>query len=120
MPQARHNSLPLDAHFSGDLLQSYKPNPAMYTRACDLLGFDKAARQRGEVALCASHIDDLRAAAKQGVSLSCAGALPLARAVWCCRPRDSVPLLQGRASTALALTHLDWPRTGQTLSLIHI
>ncbi|TNY20858.1 HAD-like domain-containing protein [Rhodotorula diobovata] len=64
---ARHNSLPLDAHFSGDLLQSYKPNPAMYTRACDLLGFDKAARQRGEVALCASHIDDLRAAAKQGL-----------------------------------------------------
>ncbi|GAA5946330.1 hypothetical protein JCM3775_007106 [Rhodotorula graminis] len=64
---ARHNSLPLDAHFSGDLLGSYKPNPLMYNRACELFGFDEQARERGEVALCASHIDDLRAAAQQGL-----------------------------------------------------
>ncbi|GAA5855746.1 hypothetical protein JCM9279_004055 [Rhodotorula babjevae] len=64
---ARHNSLPLDAHFSGDLLGSYKPNPLMYIRACELFGFDAAARERGAVALCASHIDDLRAAAKEGL-----------------------------------------------------
>ncbi|BGP46572.1 hypothetical protein JCM10450v2_002419 [Rhodotorula kratochvilovae] len=64
---ARHNSLPLDAHFSGDLLKSYKPHPAMYLGACGLLGFDEAARERGEVALCASHIDDLRAASTHGI-----------------------------------------------------
>ncbi|BGP38471.1 hypothetical protein JCM10449v2_002405 [Rhodotorula kratochvilovae] len=64
---ARHNALPLDAHFSGDVLKSYKPHPAMYLGACGLLGFDEAARSRGEVALCASHIDDLRAASTHGI-----------------------------------------------------
>ncbi|POY72689.1 hypothetical protein BMF94_4518 [Rhodotorula taiwanensis] len=64
---ARHNNLPIDAHFSGDLLQSYKPNPRMYCRAAELLGFDAAARQRGEVAMFASHIDDLLAAKEQGL-----------------------------------------------------
>ncbi|BGP54395.1 hypothetical protein JCM8202v2_001972 [Rhodotorula sphaerocarpa] len=64
---ARHNNLPLDAHFSGDLLGSYKPNPVMYRRAADLLGFNAQARRRGQVAMFASHIDDLRAAAKEGV-----------------------------------------------------
>ncbi|GAA5823080.1 hypothetical protein JCM3770_007088 [Rhodotorula araucariae] len=64
---ARHNAFPLDAHFSGDLLKSYKPHPAMYLGACGLLGFDAAARERGEVALCASHIDDLRAARTHGI-----------------------------------------------------
>ncbi|GAA6031830.1 hypothetical protein JCM8097_002011 [Rhodosporidiobolus ruineniae] len=64
---ARHSSLPLDAHFSGDLLGAYKPNPRMYLGACALLGFDEAARARGEVALCAAHIDDLRAAETHGL-----------------------------------------------------
>ncbi|GAA6013833.1 hypothetical protein JCM8202_000829 [Rhodotorula sphaerocarpa] len=64
---ARHNNLPLDAHFSGDLLGSYKPNPVMYRRAADLLGFNAQARRRGQVAMFASHIDDLRAAAKEGL-----------------------------------------------------
>ncbi|GAA5887367.1 hypothetical protein JCM6882_002508 [Rhodosporidiobolus microsporus] len=64
---ARHSSLPLDAHFSGDLLNSYKPNAKMYLGACDLLGFDEAARKRGEVAMCASHLFDLRAAREHGL-----------------------------------------------------
>uniref|UniRef100_A0A0K3CC08 BY PROTMAP: gi/472588477/gb/EMS25949.1/ haloacid dehalogenase, type II [Rhodosporidium toruloides NP11] gi/647396269/emb/CDR38293.1/ RHTO0S03e07778g1_1 [Rhodosporidium toruloides] n=1 Tax=Rhodotorula toruloides TaxID=5286 RepID=A0A0K3CC08_RHOTO len=63
----RHNSLPLDAHFSGDLLSSYKPNPKMYCGASSLLGFDEDARKRGEVAMFASHIDDLRAASQHGL-----------------------------------------------------
>ncbi|BGP30623.1 hypothetical protein JCM10296v2_002379 [Rhodotorula toruloides] len=64
---ARHNSLPLDAHFSGDLLSSYKPNPKMYCGASSLLGFYEEARKRGEVAMFASHIDDLRAASQHGL-----------------------------------------------------
>ncbi|GAA5976824.1 hypothetical protein JCM10908_005642 [Rhodotorula pacifica] len=64
---ARHNNLPIDAHFSGNLLQSYKPNPVMYCRASELLGFDAAARERGEVAMFASHVDDLVAAKQQGL-----------------------------------------------------
>ncbi|KAJ8295876.1 hypothetical protein OF846_001215 [Rhodotorula toruloides] len=63
----RHNSLPLDAHFSGDLLSSYKPNPKMYCGASSLLGFDEDARKRGEVAMFASHIDDLMAASQHGL-----------------------------------------------------
>lgn len=65
--QARHNDLPIDAHFSGNLLQSYKPNPVMYCRASELLGFDTAAREAGHVAMFASHVDDLIAAKQQGV-----------------------------------------------------
>lgn len=65
--QARHNDLPIDAHFSGNLLQSYKPNPVMYCRASELLGFDAAARKAGRVAMFASHVDDLIAAKQQGV-----------------------------------------------------
>lgn len=65
--QARHNDLPIDAHFSGNLLQSYKPNPVMYCRASELLGFDAAAREAGHVAMFASHVEDLIAAKQQGV-----------------------------------------------------
>ncbi|BGP14393.1 hypothetical protein JCM10213_004515 [Rhodosporidiobolus nylandii] len=64
---ARHSSLPLDAHFSGDLLGSYKPNPKMYLGACGLLGFGEEERKRGEVAMVASHIKDLKAAAEYGL-----------------------------------------------------
>ncbi|BGP23304.1 hypothetical protein JCM10295v2_002199 [Rhodotorula toruloides] len=67
---SRHNSFPLDAHFSGDLLSSYKPNPKMYCGASSLLGFDEDARRRGEVAMFASHIDDLRAAGQHGKTLA--------------------------------------------------
>ena len=59
----------------------------MYNRACELFGFDAAARERGDVALCASHIDDLRAAAKQGV-----------------RPRSLSPDLPPRLDSCAALT----------------
>ncbi|TKA57519.1 hypothetical protein B0A53_00750 [Rhodotorula sp. CCFEE 5036] len=64
---ARHNELPIDAHFSGNLLQSYKPNPVMYCRASELLGFDAAAREAGKVAMFASHVEDLIAAKQQGL-----------------------------------------------------
>ncbi|GAA5833969.1 hypothetical protein JCM11251_003577 [Rhodosporidiobolus azoricus] len=64
---ARHSSLALDAHFSGDLFQAYKPNAKMYLGACELLGFDEEARKRGEVAMCASHLFDLRAAREHGL-----------------------------------------------------
>ncbi|GAA5930953.1 hypothetical protein JCM1841_003662 [Sporobolomyces salmonicolor] len=64
---ARHNSLVFDAHFSGDLLGAFKPNPKMYLGASSLLGFDEDAIRRGEVAMCASHIYDLRAAGQLGL-----------------------------------------------------
>ncbi|KAG0664985.1 hypothetical protein C6P46_000611 [Rhodotorula mucilaginosa] len=64
---ARHNELSIDAHFSGNLLQSYKPNPVMYCRASELLGFDAAAREAGKVAMFASHVEDLIAAKQQGL-----------------------------------------------------
>jgi hypothetical protein len=32
-------------------VQSYKPNPVMYCRASELLGFDAAAREAGKVAM---------------------------------------------------------------------
>ncbi|GAA5865661.1 hypothetical protein JCM3774_004954 [Rhodotorula dairenensis] len=64
---ARHNQLPIDAHFSGNLLQSYKPNPVMYCRASELLGFNEQARRAGHVAMFASHVEDLIAAKQQGL-----------------------------------------------------
>lgn len=42
----------------------------MYCGASSLLGFDEDARKRGEVAMFASHIDDLMAASQHGVRLA--------------------------------------------------
>ncbi|GAA5858534.1 hypothetical protein JCM8547_007350 [Rhodosporidiobolus lusitaniae] len=66
---AHHSSLTLDAHFSGDFLGSYKPNPKMYLGASSLLGFgsEEARVEKGEVAMCAAHIGDLRAAKEHGL-----------------------------------------------------
>lgn len=60
--QARHAKLPWDFVFAADLLKAYKPSPKMYLGACELL-----ALEPGQVAMVASHIYDLRAAAKYGV-----------------------------------------------------
>ncbi|GAA6061555.1 hypothetical protein JCM10212_001087 [Sporobolomyces blumeae] len=64
---ARTNSLPFDTHFSGDLLGAYKPNPKMYLGAPKLLGYEDDAIKDGKVAMVASHIYDLRAAAQHGL-----------------------------------------------------
>ncbi|GEM12846.1 haloacid dehalogenase, type II [Rhodotorula toruloides] len=85
---SRHNSFPLDAHFSGDLLSSYKPNPKMYCGASSLLGFDEDARRRGEVAMFASHIDDLRAAGQHG-----------SRTIYIRRATEDVGIAHGGASS---------------------
>ncbi|GAA5983116.1 hypothetical protein JCM11641_004918 [Rhodosporidiobolus odoratus] len=66
---AKHSSLPFSTHFSGDLLQSYKPNPKMYLGACGLLGYgdEEQRKGRGEVGMVASHSGDLKAAAGHGL-----------------------------------------------------
>lgn len=64
---ARTNNLQFDAHFSGDLLQSYKPNSKMYLGAPALLGYSEEDIKRGKVAMVASHVNDLRAAASFGL-----------------------------------------------------
>ncbi|GAA5938487.1 uncharacterized protein JCM15063_005333 [Sporobolomyces koalae] len=64
---ARTNNLTFDAHFSGDMLQSYKPNSKMYLGAANLMGYSEEDIQRGKVAMVASHVNDLRAAASYGL-----------------------------------------------------
>ncbi|SCZ93819.1 BZ3500_MvSof-1268-A1-R1_Chr6-3g08906 [Microbotryum saponariae] len=59
---AKHAQLDWDFIFSGDLLNSYKPNPAMYLGACKKLDLEP-----GKVAMVAAHIQDCRAAKSFGL-----------------------------------------------------
>jgi 2-haloacid dehalogenase len=59
---ARHNELPFDAVFSAELVGRYKPDPAVYRRAVDLLDLEA-----GAVMMVAAHLDDLRAARSAGL-----------------------------------------------------
>ncbi|KAK4058548.1 hypothetical protein OIO90_000710 [Microbotryomycetes sp. JL221] len=59
---SRHANLPYDAIFSGDLLKTYKPNPAMYLGGCSLLRCEPH-----ECAMVAAHIYDIRAAKSNGL-----------------------------------------------------
>lgn len=60
--QGRHANCIFDVIFSGDILNSYKPNAAMYLGACE-----KLSLKPEEVLMCAAHIEDLEAAASFGV-----------------------------------------------------
>jgi 2-haloacid dehalogenase len=59
---ARNAGLPWDTIFSAELFNHYKPDPEVYQRAADLLGFS-----RDEVMLVASHPGDLEAAKRAGL-----------------------------------------------------
>ncbi|CAL1697130.1 unnamed protein product [Somion occarium] len=59
---AKHADLPWDIVFSGDILDSYKPNPKMYLGAAQRLSLTP-----DKVAMVAAHIYDLRAAASHGL-----------------------------------------------------
>lgn len=59
---ARTAGLPWDVVLSTDLFRTYKPDPATYRGAVELLGIDAA-----EVMLVAAHAGDLRAAAACGL-----------------------------------------------------
>ncbi|SCV67469.1 BQ2448_5080 [Microbotryum intermedium] len=59
---AKHAKLNWDFIFSGDLLHSYKPYPAMYLGACKKLDLDPS-----KVAMVAAHIQDCRAAKRFGL-----------------------------------------------------
>ena len=59
---AKGAGLPWDVIFSAELVRAYKPDPAVYRAAADLLGL-----RPDEVALVAAHQDDLRAAQRVGL-----------------------------------------------------
>jgi len=59
---AKNADLPWDVVFSGQLLGSYKPNPKMYLGAAEHLSIPP-----NKVAMVASHVKDLRAAASYGL-----------------------------------------------------
>ncbi|KAL1744509.1 HAD-like domain-containing protein [Schizophyllum fasciatum] len=59
---AKHANLPWDAVFAGDIIGSYKPNPKMYLQTAKLLGAPPE-----KCALIATHLWDLRGAAKCGL-----------------------------------------------------
>jgi 2-haloacid dehalogenase len=59
---AKHAGLPWDAILSAELERAYKPDPAVYQMAADLLGL-----RAGEVMMVAAHKGDLRAAAAVGL-----------------------------------------------------
>jgi 2-haloacid dehalogenase len=59
---ARHNQLPFDVILSAELAGRYKPDPAVYRRATELLGLAPAA-----VMMVAAHPPDLRAARAVGL-----------------------------------------------------
>lgn len=58
----RYGDLRVDVPLSAELAASYKPDPAVYLRAAQLLGV-----QPGELAMVAAHADDLEAAAAVGL-----------------------------------------------------
>lgn len=59
---AKHGGLPWDCILSAELARAYKPDPAVYRMAADLLGL-----RPDEVMMVAAHPDDLRAARAQGL-----------------------------------------------------
>ncbi len=59
---AKNAGLPWDAVLSAELAERYKPDPAVYLKAADLLGLPPA-----QVMMVAAHPGDLRAAAAQGL-----------------------------------------------------
>src|SRR5262249_23729046 len=59
---AKHASLPWDTVLSAELCQRYKPDPATYRMAAELLGLAPA-----EVMLVAAHNSDLLAARREGL-----------------------------------------------------
>jgi 2-haloacid dehalogenase len=59
---ARHAGLPWDAVLSGELVQRYKPDPAVYLMAARLLGVAP-----GELMMVAAHTSDLDAARASGL-----------------------------------------------------
>lgn len=59
---AKGAGLPWDVIFSAELFRHYKPDPAVYLGACEMLRLPP-----GRVMLCAAHNDDLAAAQKQGL-----------------------------------------------------
>ncbi len=59
---ARFAGLPWDAVFGADMFRTYKPDPKVYLGAVALLGL-----QPEEVLMVAAHIEDLKAAQKNGL-----------------------------------------------------
>jgi 2-haloacid dehalogenase len=59
---ARHGGLPWDCVLSAELFRAYKPSPAVYRGAADLLGVAP-----GELLMVASHPSDLAAAQRAGL-----------------------------------------------------
>lgn len=72
---AKHAGLPWDGVLSAELFRHYKPQPAAYLGAVELLGL-----AAGEVMMVAAHNDDLRAAAAVGL-----------RTGFVCRPGEHGP-----------------------------
>ena len=58
---AKNAGLPWDAVLSAELAESYKPDPAVYRKAADLLGLEPE-----EVMMVAAHAGDLRVSAEVG------------------------------------------------------
>jgi 2-haloacid dehalogenase len=69
---SRHAGLPWDAVIGSDVLRAYKPNPAAYLRAAQLLDIAPDS-----IMLCAAHNDDLHAAQALGF-----------RTAFVCRPTE--------------------------------
>jgi 2-haloacid dehalogenase len=59
---AKHSGLPWDCILGAELVRHYKPDPEVYRSAADLLDLE-----RGEVAMVAAHVGDLRAAKGEGL-----------------------------------------------------
>jgi 2-haloacid dehalogenase len=59
---ARHGGLPWDCILSAELFRAYKPSPAVYRGAADLLGVAP-----GELLMVAAHPSDLAAAQRAGL-----------------------------------------------------
>jgi len=59
---ARHGGLPWDCVLSAELFRAYKPSPAVYRGAADLLGI-----AAGELLMVAAHPSDLAAAQRAGL-----------------------------------------------------
>lgn len=59
---AKHAGLPWDCILSAELVRAYKPDPAVYQMAADLLGLHPT-----EIMMVAAHQGDLRAAASVGL-----------------------------------------------------
>ena len=60
---AKHGGLPWDAILGAEVARAYKPSPAVYTEAVEILGLAPA-----ELCLVAAHNGDLGAARRLGLS----------------------------------------------------